>query len=203
MEFTESGLRFVFDETKWSIITPFDLEKDYQNVKNSLSGTKSVDFIGTGKDTTCLFEIKSFRGYRDQESVQGRLANGADDLTTEVAQKVRDTLSCLLAGARNSTNKNQEWKKICNTIMDAKHQRLLIIAWVEEDFETNTSQKRIKVKMGIRKEKLKKKLSWLSKRVFIMNIKEYNGYFDGLSVSYPTKERIIPYVSIPVRSYRY
>lgn len=58
MEFIESGLKFVFDEKQWDIITQFDSETDYKKVKNNLEGTKSIDFLGTTDDKIYFFEMK-------------------------------------------------------------------------------------------------------------------------------------------------
>ena len=100
MEFIESDLKFVFDEKQWDVITQFDSETDYKKVKDKLKGTKSIDFLGTTDDNIFFFEMKGFRGYQDQKSVKERLADNAEDLTTEIAQKVRDTLACLLVQGR-------------------------------------------------------------------------------------------------------
>lgn len=76
MEFIESDLKFVFDEQQWDFITQFDIEKDYTKVKNSLSETKAIDFLGIQSNRLYLFEIKGFRGYGDQESVQKKTGEG-------------------------------------------------------------------------------------------------------------------------------
>lgn len=170
MEFIESDLKFVFDEQQWDFITQFDIEKDYTKVKNSLSETKAIDFLGIQSNRLYLFEIKGFRGYGDQESVQKRLAKDAEDLTTEIAQKVRDTLACLLGGARNSTNQSDNWQKCCEIIAKNNH-KLIVVAWIEEDIKNKIIEKRKKVKNSIRQDKLKQKLSWLTKHIFIVNTK--------------------------------
>lgn len=181
MEFIESGLKFVFDEKQWDIITQFDSETDYKKVKNNLEGTKSIDFLGTTDDKIYFFEMKGFRGFQDQRSVQERLSDNAEDLTTEIAQKVRDTLACLLGGARNSTNKSDTWQKCCEIITES-NKRLIVIAWIEEDMPNETVKKRLKTKNTVRRDKLAKKLSWLTKRVLIMNSKT-GDEIPGLSVS--------------------
>ena len=181
MEFIESELRFVFDENQWNIVTQFDGEKDYKKVKDHLKGTKAIDFLGTTDNKIFFFEMKGFRGYQNQTSVKERLADNAEDLTTEIAQKVRDTLACLLAGARNSTNKSDAWQECCKIITES-HKPLIIIAWIEEDTPNETMRKRLKVQNTVRRDKLAKKLSWLTKRVFIMNSKTEEK-MAGLSVS--------------------
>lgn len=181
MEYSESGVQFDFDDSQWQFITQFDSEKDYEKVKNALEETKAVDFVGMKDDRTYFFEIKGFRGYATQSSVKKRLANGAEDLTTEIAQKVRDTLSCLLGAVRNSTNSAASWKLLCKAISD-NTKPLLIIAWIEEDTPNKTAVLRNKAKNQTRRDKLKTKLSWLSNQVLIMNVKEYDNNIEGLSV---------------------
>uniref|UniRef100_UPI004028E9D3 hypothetical protein n=1 Tax=Bacteroides cellulosilyticus TaxID=246787 RepID=UPI004028E9D3 len=181
MEFIESDLKFVFDEKQWDVITQFDSETDYKKVKDKLKGTKSIDFLGTTDDNIFFFEMKGFRGYQDQKSVKERLADNAEDLTTEIAQKVRDTLACLLGGARNSTNKSDIWQKCCRIVTES-NKRLIVIAWIEEDAPNEAVRKRLKIKNTVRRDKLAQKLSWLTKRIFIMNSGTEEN-IAGLSVS--------------------
>lgn len=168
-DFDESGIVFSFDESKWEI-TQFDKERDYINVSNALKETKAVDFIGIHDNhTVYFFEIKSFRGHSLDQSVKNRLKNGAEDLAVEVAQKVKDTLACLLAGARNSTNQSGFWLKVCDIIKDKEKDPVRIFAWIEED-RKGKHQKERNVELSVRTSKLKSKLGWLSKRVFIIDL---------------------------------
>lgn len=182
MVFIESGLKFEFDDKKWLIIEQFDIQTDYDKVKNKVQGTKSVDFIGINNDAAYLFEVKGLRGYADQQATRDRLADNAEELTSEIAQKVRDTLSCLMAGARNSTNQNESWTTLSHAIMDNK-KKLLVIAWVEEDSASKVIQKRLKSKGIARRDKLKSKLSWLTSRVDFTNVKAYSNEIDGLKIT--------------------
>lgn len=182
MVFSESGLKFEFDDEKWQIIEQFDVQTDYDKVKKKVQGTKSVDFIGINNDGAYLFEIKGFRGYSNQQATRNRLADNAEDLTSEIAQKVRDTLSCLMAGSRNSTHHSGSWTTVSHAIMD-NTKKLLVIAWVEEDILSEVRAKRQKSRGITRRDKLKSKLSWLTSRVDFMNVRTYNNEIDGLTIT--------------------
>lgn len=181
MVFLESGLKFEFDDNKWQIIEPFDAQTDYDKVKNKVQGTKAVDFIGINNDGAYLFEVKGLRGYSDQQATIDRLANNAEELTSEIAQKVRDTLSCLMAGSRNSTHHSELWTTVSHAIMD-NAKKLLVIAWVEEDIISEVRQKWQKAMGTNRRDKLKGKLSWLTNRVDFTNVKAYDNEIDGLTI---------------------
>ena len=86
MVFLESGLKFEFEDNKWQIIEQFDVQTDYDKVKNKELGTKSVDFIGINNDGAYLFEVKGLRGYSDQQATRDRLADNAEELTSEIAK---------------------------------------------------------------------------------------------------------------------
>ena len=180
MEFTESNLKFVFDDSHWELITQFDKETDYLKVCRAVKETKSVDFIGVNNNgTTYLFEIKNFKGHERDQEVRDRLGCNAEELMTEISQKVRDTLPCLLAGARNSTHKADSWKKISSNIMDNSH-RLMVVAWIEQLIDSGSEAEK-KSKLSMQRSKLKQKLSWLTGRVDIQCYS--NNTIEGLVVS--------------------
>lgn len=88
MEFTESNLKFVFDDSHWELITQFDKETDYLKVCRAVKETKSVDFIGVNNNgTTYLFEIKNFKGHERDQEVRDRLGCNAEELMTEILKK--------------------------------------------------------------------------------------------------------------------
>ena len=95
-EFKESGLLFRFSE-KWDVYQ-LDTEADYRNkIAKQIPETRSIDFIGFNEtEGTLLFvEVKSFRGYGDRKNMR-RLSGEEDDLTIEIAQKVRDSLATII-----------------------------------------------------------------------------------------------------------
>jgi len=176
-EYIESELKFEFLNENWTTIK-YDDNLDYLKVSNSLQGTKAIDFLGFyNENSLVLFEIKSFRGFEYQDSTQKRLANGMEELSTEIAQKVRDTVAVITGLSRNSQEINSSlWDKSANHIL--KNKQLIIIAWIEED-----ANKRTKNEMSVRISKLKNKLSWLTNEIFIENVKYQHTSFEGLTIS--------------------
>lgn len=174
-EFVESKIKFQFDEENWSICHYDAIGGDIRKNLN-LTETKAVDFVGVyNNKSIVLFEVKSFRGFGNQISVQNKLNNSMELLSTEVAQKVRDTVA-VVAGF-NRTIKTPFWTK-SEEIISNVNKHLMVIAWIEEN---NTKEK--KAERGTRLRKLKQKLSWLSPEfdIYIENIKERHIMFDGFS----------------------
>jgi hypothetical protein len=179
--FTESNLNFSFDEKNWDILK-YDEDPKYIEISNSLDGTKAIDFLGFFNTTTLvMFEVKGFRGYGSQKSVNDRLAEGMDLLTTEVAQKVKDTVAAIVGISRNIQTRDTIWEKAAKQILQNKE--LMIIAWIEEDLNTKALKDRKKNEMSVRTDKLKNKLAWLTTNISIDNIKEQHFSFEGFTVN--------------------
>lgn len=179
--FKESGLEFRFDDN-WEVYQ-LDKEADYrEKINRQISETKSVDFIGFNhmRNILLFVEVKSFRGYGNRTNIQ-RLTGENDDITVEVAQKVRDSLAVIIGGARNSTNLPDTWKKYVDHISQKKN--LKVIAWVELDVSTENFLDRAKANMNVRKQALRKRLTWLTSDVQILNTKNYNNDIEGMEVS--------------------
>lgn len=111
-----------------------------------------------------------------------RLTGKNDDLTVEVAQKVRDSLATLIGGARNSTNLRESWKKYVQHLNE--NGLLKVIAWVELDRQTANQLKREKVNITTRRSALKNRLKWLTSKIQIINVNAYHNEIDGLKVSF-------------------
>lgn len=160
-----------------------DKEADYrEKICKQVPETKSIDFIGFNDASNILLfvEVKSFRGYGNRTNRQ-RLTGESDDITVEVAQKVRDSLAAIMGGARHSTNLSDKWKKYIDHLN--KEKTLKVIAWVELDVSTTTLLRRANVNMGTRKKELRKRLTWLTSDVQILNIQNYNNELEGMEVS--------------------
>ena len=183
MEITESNLRFSFDEAHWRTIQ-YDAEKGFYREKmlKSVPGTEAVDFIGIFQNRELvLFEVKNFRGYRIQNAP--RLANGAEELTLEIARKVRDTMAGVMGGSRNDDREGEFWKNTASLLTNPKRE-IFIIAWVEENVPASLSieeKKRIKT---VRISKLKQKLHWLTPRVSFQNVGSNSLSFEGLTCQF-------------------
>lgn len=180
-EISESGLLFKFSD-QWEVYQ-LDKEADYrEKICKNIPETKSVDFIGFNeKQKILLFvEVKSFRGFGNRTNIQ-RLTGENDDITVEVAQKVRDSLATVIGGARNSTNLSDTWKRYIDHLSNKKN--LKVVSWVELDTSTEISLKRANVNMSTRRNVLRKRLTWLTSDVRILNTRNYNNELDGVEVS--------------------
>lgn len=180
-EFKESGLVFRFDD-RWEVYQ-LDEEADYrQKICKQIPETRCIDFIGfNDADKILLFiEVKGFRGYGDKKNVQ-RLTGEKDDITVEIAQKVKDSLATIIGGARNSTNLPDVWKSHVEHLND--NGNLKVIAWVELDVSTENLLRRAKTNMSTRRKELRKRLTWLTSDVDILNTRAYNNELEGMEVS--------------------
>lgn len=175
-EFEESRIRFKFDDAHWSDLVSFDDHTDYKKAQ-ILEGTKGIDFLG--KHNTLgltLIEVKNFRSHRIES--QDRLGKAAKDpIEVEMGQKVKDSLAVMLASAKNSTNHRDYWQDKVDHIKNPE--RLIwVILWLEEDTHVvaaqNVQTKRRRVRQNTKLNNLKKKLSWLTKKVAILNSSDSN-----------------------------
>jgi len=93
----EDGLTFDFnagwDAEKYDDWTFF--KKQFGSVCNLCDGIKAVDIVAYGRGTAWLIEVKDYRRHRRTKTI---------DLADEVAKKVFDTLSGLVAAKYNATN---------------------------------------------------------------------------------------------------
>ena len=126
-----------------------------------------------------FMEVKGFRGYGNKQNLQ-RLTGEHDDLTAEIAQKVRDSLSVLMGGARNSTHKSEVWQHYVNYLR--KNGELKVVAWVELDVSTEVLLERSKVNMSVRRKVLRKRLTWLTSDVQVMNTRNCHDELPGITV---------------------
>lgn len=180
-EFDESGLTFRFDD-RWDVYH-LDEEADYRNrIAKMLPGTKCVDFVGYDKESRLLLlmEVKGFRGYGMQDSVRERLLGTTDDITVEIAQKVRDSLAVIVGGARNSTFLSEVWKRQMEHLGHGG--TLKIIAWIEVDESTEVLLARAKVNMSTKRKMLRNRLKWLTSDVEILNVGRRRGELAGMEV---------------------
>ena len=179
--FNESGLVFRFDD-EWDVYQ-LDKEADYRHkIEPRIPGTRSIDFVAFNatKKLLLFIEVKSFRGYSDRTNVR-RLTGEEDDLTVEIAWKVRDSLATLIGGARNSTHLADIWKEHIAHLNQGGD--LKVIAWVELDVSTETLLRRAKTHIGTRQKELRKRLTWLTSDVQIWNTRNYESEIDGMEVS--------------------
>ncbi|RLC18044.1 MAG: hypothetical protein DRI57_08950 [Deltaproteobacteria bacterium] len=156
----EGALKFYFDDAKWRVFK-FDEHRDYQKMKNMLEGTKAVDFLGIRNENELyLIEVKDFRHHRIEN--RDRLSKG--ELAAEVAQKVRDSLSCIIGAYRNSENPDH-WEPYMKLLADM-NKGVSVVVWLEHDLPDNYRLRR-KAKFSTRTKVFKQKLVWLTSRVLV------------------------------------
>lgn len=179
--FEESRLRFNFDDSEWTNIIKFDEHTDYSKAKNALDGTKGVDFLGILKETVCFIEVKNLKDYRIKN--KNRTHNIGELLLTEVAQKIKDSIACIIAGNRNSTNDKSLWKNYTSRLCDDSYE-IQYVLWLETDNISADSSKKRRINKKNRKNvtvadyqrKLSSKLKWLipqRKNIKIVNVENY------------------------------
>jgi hypothetical protein len=175
--FQESNLRFSFGD-QWQVIK-YDDHLNHKNIKIELH--KAIDFLSVySNKAVVLYELKSFKNYRIEN--KGRTANNAEELTTEIAQKVRDTIAGIIGAGRNPNSRDHaDWNNICKKIISPA-KAVYVIAWVEEDIPEGYFRKKNRVNSQVNLNKLKTKLSWLNSKVSISNISQ-PPVFEGLEVS--------------------
>jgi hypothetical protein len=179
MEFSESRLKFIFDEAVWQVI-PFDKTQEYANVTKNLQEVKAVDFIAQHKNSLHFFEIKNLCRYGHIPANQQRVANSMEVLTTEIAQKVKDSLALLVGFGRNDGTVHQLWRSNLNHLSSLHP--VIVTAWIEEDLTSSVRSKRKKSELNVKLEKLKKKLAWLTPIVTIENVLHRNFHYEGFNV---------------------
>lgn len=175
----ESKLRFDFADADWQNVLQYDETKTFQNLKNAIEHTKGVDFLGIlqGK-SLCIFEIKNFR--TPEDGGRPKEKDRKMPLVDEIAQKVRDSIVGIAAGAKNSTNCQADFQAMLPYFMNSKP--IQIIFWLEED-DAVLKSKFYQKKLGAQKNLLKQKLKWLTSRVHILNTKN-NRFADVLAVKF-------------------
>ena len=166
IQFNEGVQSFVFGD-KW-IVLKLDESNAYRTgIEKRIQGTKAVDFVGVfNAQELYLIEVKDFRGHHIEN--RERLLKG--ELPVEVAQKVRDSLACIVGAFHNSSDL-EEWKpymqKLCNPNSEIK-----VVVWLEEDLPPSHPSLRRKSMDSTRASVFKQKLAWLTKRVLVCSSRE-------------------------------
>ncbi len=184
-EYTEGGLKFQFDDKKWLLpdyqekgeYVMFDKhplykaiekignckEKDKKGNLVSIRGAKAVDFVGILNDNIYLIEIKNNRQTEDIEQKK------IECVTTDIANKVKDSLISIIGGKYNCKIDNKLWQNIVNLFYE-KDNRIQIICWIEINTQ-DIDNKRINILHSLYARKLKTKLKWLidSNKLLIVN----------------------------------
>lgn len=123
---TEGRLIFNFDE-RWSVVK-FDAEAGFAS-RIDIPSTKKVDIVAACQTILLLIEIKDFRGHEANNT--HRFARRGDaPLPVELAQKVRDTVSMLLAAQRSQ---DRDLKRAYDHLFDRAVKPVEVVLFLERD----------------------------------------------------------------------
>lgn len=178
----ESDLAFEFG-SRWQLVK-FDEHRDYQKMKDILEGTRAIDFLGIlDNKELYLIEVKNFRKHRietkdrltppklpksrvvRQELVEGK--PNQEKLDIEVAQKVRDSLACII-GAHRTSSTPEIWRPYAKLLCSVDA-RINVVLWLEHDLPSHPQQEE-KVRASVQIKVFKKKLIWLTGQVFVCSL---------------------------------
>ncbi len=156
----EENLLFEFGE-RWNVFK-FDEHHDYRQGIEKLNNTKAVDFLGIFDGSELYFvEVKDFRKYRIE--TKERLSGA--QLAIEVAQKVKDSIACIV-GAYHNSSEREHWRSYIR-LLCASDSRIKVALWLEEDPSIPHHRSRQKARASIKTKVFQQKLSWLTKRVLV------------------------------------
>jgi len=174
----EGYLVFEFSE-KWQVFK-LDEHPDYREKIGKIDETKAVDFVGIFNNETLYFiEIKDFRGYRIENKERllksqlpsCQLVNdecqfdkGSLSLPIELAQKVRDSIACIIASCRTSSEP-KDWFPYANLLCQKKRE-IKVVLWLEQDLPPFPLLRK-KARASINTKIFKQKLRWLTSKVLV------------------------------------
>ena len=178
----EAYLAFEFGN-RWRVLK-LDEHRDYRERLGKLEGSKAVDFIGILDDFFLYFiEVKDFRSHRIENKnrlLKGKLQEcqliegkcqwfkGELPLSVELAQKVRDSVACIIAAYRTSSEPEQ-WAPYVKLLC---HKEIRVILWLEYDLPNHPSH-RNKVKAFLSPKWFKQKLKWLTTHVYVESMAQH------------------------------
>lgn len=166
----EGAIRFTFDDS-W-VIWKYDESTPYRQGIERLKDSKAVDFVGYVGDEPYLVEVKDFRGRR----IENKERCGKP-LAVEFALKVRDTLAGVIGAARNAADR-ADWRRLVRKLCDDSSKvRLRAVLWLEDD--SARDPRKWKAMASAQAGLIKQQLSWLTRRVLIVNQMTHN--LPGLS----------------------
>lgn len=180
--FDEEGVRFDFGPS-WDV-EKYDASTAYRKGLERLNGSRAVDFVAALADKSLtLIEVKDYRGHRGRRPRDG-------ELTDVVATKVRDSVAGLI-GAHRNASKPARWEPYI-TLLVNRNRDVRVVLWMDEDAPgTATTPARHR---QVRRQRnrtgaqatgnvLKKKLRWLTTKVFLTNLAEYAHILPDLTAS--------------------
>lgn len=192
MVIEESNLKFEFEEEVEAI--KFDDTDFYRKEFNKLPEGKGVDIIACSSDCIQFIEIKNCLGHEAENMWRTSVDNSKigsapreldvdnrDSFDIEVARKVAATISCLY-GAWTKSERTEKaskltvfWKNLNDIKLIKDRKQLLVILFLEGNFNQRGSQSRSK-KMVMQRiqASINSKLSWLNCQVSVVDSNTYN-----------------------------
>ncbi len=192
--FEESYLRFEFSD-EWTFIEQYDKQLCFNRIRDSIQGTKGVDFVGILNNSVYFFELKNFKQHRIEFKYRFKEKKNSEYNTKteivdrkkkepiwlEVARKVRDTIAGIIGGNRKylDIEEKEKWQKVVEYLINPKKD-VVIVFWLEQDEDinekwqtkkgnNNIKRQRWKVETSNTKKKLKQCLSWLNPKIIVAN----------------------------------
>ena len=161
----EEDLVFEFGE-QWNVFE-FDDHHDYITGIRKIPETKAVDFLAIFNETDLFFiEVKDFRGYRIEN--RERLFKG--ELSIELAQKVRDSVACII-GSYRCSSVSEHWKPYAKLLHNRKSP-VKVVLWLEQNLPPFYPRLRQKAMASTRTKVFKQKLTWLTHYVLVCGRQE-------------------------------
>lgn len=163
----EAGyLAFEFGN-RWHVLK-LDEHPVYRERIEKAEGTKAVDFLGILENRELYFiEVKDFRQFRIEN--KERLSSG--ELAIELAQKVRDSLACII-GAYRISSEIEQWQPYTALLWD-RSKVVKVVLWLEHDLPPYLPARR-KALASVRTNVFKQKLTWLTRRVLVCGSEQAN-----------------------------
>ena len=192
MVISESGLDFIFDDSY--DVVKFDDTDFYRKYFSAMPEGKGVDILGRSDDVIFLIEIKNCTGDEHNNTwrtgVDNSLLNkvkgdqdidGRESLDIEMAKKTAMTFDCIYGSWTVSKRVTDElssfWKDMTSTKIQNDKKTIMVMLFLEGDFNTRTRTK--KAMMSRIQDSIKKKLRWLNCKISVVDTKTYNNrYFE-------------------------
>ncbi len=175
----------------WTVAIKYDdtvfFRKEAIKLQGQIDGvshsTRAVDVIGLHKNSgLLLLEAKDFRGHRIEN--KDRIKN---EVSVEVAVKVRDTVAALIGLARKPVAEFPA-EELAAALSPGK--KISVVLWLEDD--TFCDVERTKQKLGVLTGVLKSKLSWLNVRSLVLSSAVDNRISDMRVTNLPSAGRPNP-----------
>lgn len=152
----ERGLRFDFDDNWWAI--------KWENhpackagLKAKKDSTHDVDFVATHNKAPYLIEVTDYT----TELHKGRKLSTNGEVAKEIAEKVRDTIACLVWSYNRSELSTKEINGVVRSIVGWKD-RFFVVVWIESKLDAEGRDKL--------QDLVKQELNWLKVSVLVTDI---------------------------------